>query len=263
MRGSSSTAHNLHVAATVGATEPFDGGSAVGAQSAERPYVLLSCAASIDGYIDDTTDVPLVLSNDDDADRVDDLRASCDAILVGANTIRRDNPRLLVRSPARRAARLERGLPESPLKVTVTGRGDLDPNARFFATGDVGKVVYAATTVAEKSRALLSELATVVDAGEPLDLRLVLADLAARGVRVLMVEGGATIHSQFLTAGLADEFHLAIAPFFVGDPAAPRFAGAGPFPHGPANPMKLAEVHQMDGVVFLRYLLERTPRPHR
>jgi 5-amino-6-(5-phosphoribosylamino)uracil reductase len=66
----------------------------------ERPYVLLSCAASIDGYIDDTTDQRLLLSNDEDFDRVDEVRASCDAILVGANTIRRDNPRLLVRDNA-------------------------------------------------------------------------------------------------------------------------------------------------------------------
>ncbi|MGH8574222.1 MAG: RibD family protein, partial [Gammaproteobacteria bacterium] len=63
-----------------------------------RPYVLLSVAVSVDGYIDDATDTRLLLSNEADVDRVDEVRASCDAILVGANTIRRDDPRLLVRS---------------------------------------------------------------------------------------------------------------------------------------------------------------------
>ena len=48
----------------------------------DRPYVLLACAASIDGYIDDTTDERLLLSNDEDFDRVDEVRASCDAVLV-------------------------------------------------------------------------------------------------------------------------------------------------------------------------------------
>ena len=62
---------------------------------AERPYVLLSVAASIDGFIDDNTDQRLLLSNDADFDRVDAVRAGVDAILVGANTIRRDDPRLL------------------------------------------------------------------------------------------------------------------------------------------------------------------------
>ncbi|GAB3841922.1 hypothetical protein GCM10027610_051850 [Dactylosporangium cerinum] len=61
--------------------------------------MLLSCAMSIDGYIHDATETRLLLSNDADFDRVDAVRAGCDAILVGAHTIRQDNPRLLVRSP--------------------------------------------------------------------------------------------------------------------------------------------------------------------
>lgn len=59
---------------------------------ADRPYTLLSCSMSIDGYIDDASDHRLLLSNDDDFDRVDAVRASCDAILVGAATIRVDDP---------------------------------------------------------------------------------------------------------------------------------------------------------------------------
>src|SRR5258708_20851982 len=70
----------------------------------ERPYTLLSCGMSIDGYIDTATDERLVLSNDADLDRVDPVRADSDAILVGAATLRNDNPRLVVRAPSRRAA---------------------------------------------------------------------------------------------------------------------------------------------------------------
>ncbi len=66
---------------------------------AERPYTLLSCGMSIDGYLDGATGRRLLLSNDADLDRVDAVRARCDAILVGAATVRRDNPRLLVRRP--------------------------------------------------------------------------------------------------------------------------------------------------------------------
>jgi 5-amino-6-(5-phosphoribosylamino)uracil reductase len=58
----------------------------------ERPYTLLSCGMSIDGYIDTATDERLVLSNDADLDRVDAVRADSDAILVGAATLRNDNP---------------------------------------------------------------------------------------------------------------------------------------------------------------------------
>ena len=87
--------------------------------STGRPYVLLSCATSIDGYIDDASDQRLLLSNDDDLDRVDAVRASCDAILVGAGTVRRDDPRLLVRSADRRAERVACGRPASPTKVML------------------------------------------------------------------------------------------------------------------------------------------------
>ncbi|MBD2896195.1 2,5-diamino-6-ribosylamino-4(3H)-pyrimidinone 5'-phosphate reductase [Actinomadura sp. RB99] len=224
----------------------------------ERPYVLLSCAASIDGYIDDTTDQRLLLSNDEDFDRVDDVRAGCDAILVGANTIRRDNPRLLVRTEERRKARVARGLPESPIKVTFTARGDLDPNAKFFAAGDVEKIVYCSSAAVDECRKNLGDVATVVDTGDPVDLNTVLADLAGRGVQRLMVEGGGTVHTQFLTAGLADELQLVIAPFFVGDSAAPRFVGTGEFPHHPGNRMALEEVRPIGDVILARYLLTRS-----
>ncbi|MEU5992133.1 dihydrofolate reductase family protein [Spirillospora sp. NPDC047418] len=224
----------------------------------ERPYVLLSCAASVDGYIDDTTDERLLLSNDEDFDRVDEVRAGCDAILVGANTIRRDNPRLLVRTEERRKARVARGLPESPIKVTFTARGDLDREAKFFAAGDVAKIVYCSSATVDKCRDRLGDAATVVDAGDPVDLNTVLADLARRGVQRLMVEGGGTVHTQFLTAGLADELQLVIAPFFVGDSGAPRFVRTGEFPHHPGNRMTLEEVRPIGDVILARYLLTRS-----
>src|SRR5215510_9500769 len=97
----------------------------------ERPYTLLSCGMSIDGYLDNAAERRLLLSNDADFDRVDAVRAECDAILVGAATVRHDNPRLLVRSPARRNERVARGLRPSPVKVTVTQRAQLDPCADF------------------------------------------------------------------------------------------------------------------------------------
>src|SRR2546429_7921985 len=100
-----------------------------------RPHVLLSCAMSIDGCIDDAGPSRLVLSSDADLDRVDAERARCDAIMVGANTVRRDDPRLLLRSAARRAARLARGLPDEPPRATITASRDLDPARPLFTAG--------------------------------------------------------------------------------------------------------------------------------
>jgi 5-amino-6-(5-phosphoribosylamino)uracil reductase len=221
----------------------------------DRPYVLLSCGMSIDGYVDSPSDERLLLSNDADFDRVDEVRAGSDAILVGAGTVRVDNPRLLIRDPSRRTARIARGLPPDPVKVTVTSTCDLDPAARFFTVGDADKLVYCATPALAGAEEKLGKVATVVDGGEPVDLTRVVADLGGRGVRRLMVEGGGTIHTGFLTAGLADELQLVVAPFFVGDSRAPRFVGDGSFPWGPQSRADLTEVRQIGDVVLLRYAL--------
>jgi 5-amino-6-(5-phosphoribosylamino)uracil reductase len=218
----------------------------------ERPRVLLSAAMSVDGCLDDATDTRLILSNDADLDRVDEVRAGSDAIMVGAGTIRRDNPTLLVRSPARRNGRLARGLPPSPARVTLTSTGEIDPGARFFTAGDGARLVYAPGAAADRARERLAGTAAeVIGAGDPLDLEVVLADLAARGVGRLMVEGGGRVHAQFLSAGLADELHLVIAPIFVGDPAAPRIMDG---PGASHHRMHLAEVRPIGDVVLLRYL---------
>lgn len=220
---------------------------------ADRPYVLLSCGTSIDGCLDDGSAKRLLLSNEADFDRVDATRAECDAILVGAGTLRADNPRLLVRVQSRREARLADGRPSSPIKVTLTASADLDPAADFFTTGDTEKIVYCSGRTVQVARARLGAVATVVEMGEPVDLRGLLADLFGRGVRRLMVEGGQQIHTQFIGAGLADELHLVVAPFFVGEPTGPRLIGAGRFPRDPAGRAVLAEVRQLDDVVLLRY----------
>lgn len=195
-----------------------------------RPYTILSCAISLDGYLDDASPERLLLSNQADFDRVATVRAGVDAILVGANTIRRDNPRLLASG--------------NPTKITITATGNLDPAARFFATGTAQKLVYA-------TRPAPALTATVVPFT---DLPAMLTDLTTRGIRRLLVEGGSTILTQFLTAGLADELHLAIAPLFVGDPTAPRFVHNGQFSH----PMTLASTDRLGDIVVLRYLLGHT-----
>jgi 5-amino-6-(5-phosphoribosylamino)uracil reductase len=211
---------------------------------------------SADGYLDDAGSSRLILSGEADLDRVDELRAGSDAILVGANTIRRDNPRLLLRSAARRERRLERGLPPDPVKVTLTASGALDPQARFFAPAGLPPLVYAAAAAGPGLTSALGGNASVIltpalspAAGGELDLAWVLADLAGRGVRRLMVEGGSAVLARFLSAGLADELSLAVAPVFVADPRAPRLLD-GP---APAGRMRLTGLGQAGDMAVLTY----------
>jgi len=77
----------------------------------------------------------------------------------------------------------------------------------------------------------------------------------------LMVEGGGTIHTQFLTEDLADELHIVIAPMFVGDSRAKRFVGDGAFPWNPGRRAELVEVRSIGDVVLARYALSPRFRP--
>jgi len=252
----------------------------------DRPYTLLSCAVSIDGYLDDASPNRLILSGPEDLDEVDALRAAADAILVGAGTIRADNPRLLIRDPARIATREAAGKPSHPLRVTLTGTGDLDPAARFF-TGPGTPLVYSTSSAVKatektlkdgalkdgalKDGALtdsalkdgaLEEKAVLIDAGPELSLAAVLQDLHdERSVESLLIEGGAHILRDALAGNLADELRLAIAPFFVGDPSAPRFALPARYPHTSANPITLLSLRLVGGVAVHRYRLTTRTKP--
>lgn len=198
-------------------------------------YVLASVAVSLDGRIDDTSTARLVLSGPEDLDRVDAVRAGVDAILVGAGTVRADDPRLLVRSPRRRAARAARGLPETPLRVVLSTGGALDPSARILS-GDPTLVLGLGTAPAGVPAEIVADL--------PAALRL----LHARGVARLLVEGGATVHTAFLAADLVDELHLAVAPILVG--AGPPFVHPAAFPPGR---WRLDGVEAAGDVGVLRY----------
>ena len=220
-----------------------------------RPYVLLSVAQSLDGYIDDPSPDRLVLSSPEDLDRVDEVRAGCDAIMVGAVTLRRDNPRLRVKSPERRAARKARGLPEELLRVIVTRSGKLGRDLRVWTSAGE-KIIYCPDTAADALRETLGDLAVVAGQGDTVDLGALLDDLGARGIGRLMVEGGEQVHTQFLAADLADELHVTIGGFFVADPAAPRFVTPGvQLPQNAARRMQLIEVSKAGETAALRYMV--------
>lgn len=217
---------------------------------------------SVDGRIDDTSPERLRLSNEEDFAEIDELRAGCDAILVGAGTLRADDPRLLVRSSKLRERRRDQGRTENLLKAVVTRKGHLDPEARLFGTGDAGAVVYTGGEGIMSARRRLAGRpsadppAEVVDAGDPPEVEAILTDLAGRGVQRLLVEGGGHIHTMFLTSGMVDELRLAVAPFLVGDASAPRFLMPGTYPFTPEAPMRLVEARKLGDVAVLRYCLK-------
>jgi 5-amino-6-(5-phosphoribosylamino)uracil reductase len=211
---------------------------------------------SVDGFIDDATSQRLLLSNEQDFDRVDEVRSQCDAILVGAGTIRLDNPSLLIKSETRKLARVKRGLPKHPIKVTLTHSGDIPKDCKFLVTGDNPKLIYCGTSKGDAIHANFSEIPnTTVIATANLNPQHVLSNLYDRGIKKILVEGGNTVATSFLAGDCIDELQITIAPFFVGDPKAPRFVNPIHLPHTPKHPMRLLNTEQFGNVVLLTYSL--------
>ena len=170
--------------------------------------VILSAAVTADGYLDDNGPGRLVISTPGDWAAVLRLRAGCDAILVGAETVRRDNPALSLRDDAERARRAARGLRPDLSKAVVTRSGRLDPSLRFFTEGDAERYVFSPYDIPE-----LEAVATVISSeGAPVAAARIVTELEKRGIRRLLVEGGAQTLSLFLGEGLADEVRYAVNP---------------------------------------------------
>lgn len=216
--------------------------------------IILSAAISADGYLDDCSPGRLRLSSPEDWNAVQELRATCDAILVGAGTVRADNPSLVIRDPEVRRRRVAEGMDGDIVKVTVTASGELDPDAAFFREGGGLKIVFAPAGADPGRLDRLRPYAEVVTAAE-ITPRFIRDTLAGHGYRRLMVEGGGRIHTMFLQAGVADRLRLAVAPFLVGDPDAPRFVCGGAFPWNKDRRMTLESVEMLGDMAVMNYKL--------
>jgi diaminohydroxyphosphoribosylaminopyrimidine deaminase/5-amino-6-(5-phosphoribosylamino)uracil reductase len=159
-----------------------------------RPWVILKTALSLDGKAAAASGRSRWVTGPAARAAVHAMRAECDAILVGAGTVRTDDPALTAHGAGR-----------DPLRVVLAGRRPLPRKARVFDD--------SAPTVVYRAR-------------RPVELRAALKDLARKGVGTLLLEGGPTIHAAFLRAGLVDEARVFLAPKLLSgadDPnAAPR-----------------------------------------
>lgn len=206
--------------------------------------IILSAAISADGYLDDFERERLILSSPEDWRAIYALRAECDAILVGAGTLRQDNPALVIRDPKLRKKRLAEGRSADIMKVTVSSSGKLDPRLRFFTEGDGEKVIFTTGILSDE----LSEVATVISRPE-ITSPIILEQLGKMGVNSVLVEGGSAILSMFLREKSWDEFRLGIAPVFVGDERAPRLVLDGEY-----SPMTLARTEKLGQTAVLHFV---------
>lgn len=177
------------------------------------------------------------------------LRMLCDALVVGAGTLRRERYRGLRLDPTRRAWRRAHGLSEFPTLVVVSASLDLDPTQAAFADAPVRPLVL--THHRAVAPAGLTDVAELVRHGETdLDLAAALAELRRRGHRQLLCEGGPRLFGALIRADLVDELCLTMSPLLAGAGAERISTGPGSAPRGMALRHVLAAA---DGTLFLRH----------
>ncbi len=219
-----------------------------------RVYVI--AAITIDGFIGHTLTERLKLSSDEDLADVRKLRAECDAILVGAGTIRKDDSTLITGEEELIRQRQQQGKCKDPIKVTLTKTGNISLQSRFVRIGECEKIVYTTNSIDKQKEIELSNVVTVKKfETETLTARQIIDDLQERGVKKLIVEGGTEILTMFFKENLVDELRLSVVPFFVGDETAPRFIHSGKFLFDKDNRMKLDKVQQLGDTAVIRYTL--------
>ncbi len=180
-------------------------------------YIYISVALSSDNCLDDMTPERLRLSTPSDWAEVYRLRAASGAILIGGETLRRDNPTLGVKSEQLMMEREARGESREPMRVVVSGDGEISPESNIFHKGSGHVVVFS-----HRERPELMGLAKVIVA--PLiDVPLIVTELEKLGVTSLFVEGGAKIIDLFISSKMVSMLRVAVNPdVVVDDISAPR-----------------------------------------
>ena len=224
----------------------------------QRPYVILNVATTADGKTDTFARLGAAISSPRDLERVDALRASVDAIMVGGNTLLGDDPRLTVKSATLRAERQALGLSENPIKVGVVTQANLRPDSQFLTAGPAKVMIFTtARTSAKQIVSLEEQGAKVFVMGDQrVDLALMMDCLKQNGIERLLVEGGGTLNLELLKQRLVDEINIYVGPLIFGGASAPTFGDGMGLPREQAISLQLVSVENLgDSGVLLRYLI--------
>jgi len=219
-----------------------------------RPFVFINSAMSADGKISSVLREQVRISGPDDKARVDLLRAGSDAIMVGVGTVLADDPGLRLKSKELRLKRAGQGKTENPLRVVADSLARTPPDSSVLGPG----CLLAVSKSAPQDRLeVLGKRCEIVICGEGrVSLQELLSHLCQRGVKRLMVEGGATLNWSMIECGLVDELHVYVGPMIIGGKEAPTLVdGTGyrcDFPR-----LKLLCAKKVDDGLLLKWSIRK------
>ncbi|AAV46086.1 25-diamino-6-hydroxy-4-(5-phosphoribosylamino)pyrimidine 1-reductase [Haloarcula marismortui ATCC 43049] len=216
-------------------------------------HVIVNAAMSVDGKLSSRRREQIAISGPDDFDRVDQLRADSDAVMVGVGTILADDPSLTVDDADRRAARAERGDPENPARVIADSRIRTPPDATVLDGRAQTYLLVSEAAPPDFIEEMEDAGAYVIAAGQDrVDLTTTLAKLEGDGIDQLMVEGGGELIFSLLEEALVDELFVYVGPKVIGGRDAPTLADGDGFIEDFPEP-ELADVERVDDGVVLHW----------
>jgi riboflavin-specific deaminase-like protein len=223
------------------------------AEGLGRPYVVANMVATVDGRaaLGGRTKQ---ISSPADRELFHALREQVDAVMAGTATIGIERYGALVRDPARRARRAERGLAELPLAVTASRTLELPMTAPLFQDKE-SRIVVLAGRDGEIPAAGAEVIVEEVPGPDERTIDFVagLELLSARyDVHTLLLEGGPTLLAAMFDAGVVDELFLAIAPLIAGGPEPSLIEGVDP--RAPID-LRLDSLFEDGGFLFARYVI--------
>jgi riboflavin-specific deaminase-like protein len=222
----------------------------------DRPYVVVNMVTAVDGATA-VGGVTKALGSPTDRAIFLHLRDVADAIIVGASTIRAERYGPARPSPDVMARRRHDGQSPRPPIVGVSRRIDFQWETPFFTDADPRPILLVPADADPEKLTEARRAADVIPSGEGgVDMGAGLAQLRQRGINVLLCEGGPSLNSQLLAAGLVDELCLTVAPTMAGG-SQPTGIFHGPGP-GASRPLTLTHILEEDSFLYLRY---RTAAP--
>ena len=221
----------------------------------KRPFVLLKVAASLDGKIATVTGESRWITNERSRLLVHQLRDQVDAVMVGINTVLRDDPLLTTRLPG--------GGGRDPMRIIVDTRLRTPCEARVLTASTAACTLIATTPAAPRERRLQLEAAgaqvlVVEGEGPGVPLRPLMEHLGAMEVTSILLEGGGELHSSALRAGLVDKVWYFLAPKLIGGRAAPPAIGGEGFARlEEAATLERMQVRQLDDDLLIEGYVRR------
>ncbi len=225
----------------------------------ERPFVFINAAMSADGKIATVKRTQTRISSAADFDRVDVLRAGSDAIMVGIGTVLADNPSLTVKSETRREERKLAGKDENPLRIVVDSKARTPIDADILTKGEGKRIIAVSNQAIVEDIGRLGGKAEVLVCGvEDVDLKKLLHDLWLRGVRTVMVEGGAKLNWSLIAHQLVDELYTYVGDMIIGGETAPTLVdGEGFGKEKEMVKLELLDMEKLDEGVLLRWRVRK------